>query len=281
MSEQRKMKKYEELCYRDDFMFGKVMSDPELCRCVLECLLQRPVSELREVQTQREFKFVADGKPIRLDVYNEDSEGNVYDAEMENLNHKSVESHQLPRRSRYYQASIDTDYMDEGDSYRKLPDSNVMFICTFDPFGLGLSKYTFCETCEENHELKLNDGTVKIFYNCTYGGEDIPDNLREFYDYVENGNAGNELTKRIDEAVVKSRKNSVWRSQYMKERIVLQDAREEGFEEGIEQGLEQGIERGIRNMLSRGKSVEEIVDFCGYPVELVKRVEDSMLAATN
>ena len=33
-------------------------------------------------------------------------------------------------------------------------------------------------------------------------------NLREFYDYVENGKAGNELTKRIDEAVVKSRKNS-------------------------------------------------------------------------
>ena len=62
------------------------------------------------------------------------------------LNHKSVESHQLPRRSRYYQASIDTDYMDEGDSYRNLPDSNVMFICTFDPFGLGLSQYTFCES---------------------------------------------------------------------------------------------------------------------------------------
>ena len=114
----------------------------------------------------------------------------------------------LPRRSRYYQASIDADYMDEGDSYRNLPDSSVMFICTFDPFGLGLSQYTFFETCKEDHELKLNDGTVKIFYNCTYEGEDIPDSLKEFYDYVENGNAGNELTKRIDEAVARSRKNS-------------------------------------------------------------------------
>ena len=285
MSEQRKMKKYEELCYRDDFMFGKVMADPDLCRVVLECLLQRPVSELKEVQTQREFKFVVDGKPIRLDVYNEDSEGNVYDAEMENLNHKSVESHQLPRRSRYYQASIDADYMDEGDSYKKLPDSNVMFICTFDPFGLGLSQYTFCETCEENHKLKLNDGTVKIFYNCAYVGEDIPDNLREFYDYVENGNAGSELTKRIDEAVVRSRKNSIWRSQYMKEKIVLQDAREEGIEEGIGQGIGQGIEQEINNrisdMLSRGKTVEEIVEFCGYSIEQVKQVEESMLAKSN
>ena len=78
----------------------------------------------------------------------------------------------------------------------------------YEELCLGLSQYTFYETCEEDHELKLNDGTVKIFYNCTYAGEDIPDNLREFYDYVENGKAGSELTKRIDEAVVRSRENS-------------------------------------------------------------------------
>ncbi len=42
---------------------------------------------------------------------------------------------------------------------------------------------------------------------------------------MENGKAGSELTKRIDEAVVRSRKNSIWRSQYMKEKIVLQDVR--------------------------------------------------------
>ena len=59
----------------------------------------------------------------------------------------------------------------------------------------------------------------------------------------------------------------------MKERIVLQDARDEGK-------TEESFDR-IRNMLSMGKTVEEIVDFCGYPVELVKKVEESMLAATN
>ena len=100
MSKQRAMKNYEELRFSDDFMFGKVMEDPELCREVLECLLQEPVGELKEVQTQREFRFTVDGKPIRLDVYNEDSRGAIYDAEMENLNRKTVDSHQLPKRSR-------------------------------------------------------------------------------------------------------------------------------------------------------------------------------------
>ena len=98
-------------------------------------------------------------------LYNKDSYGKIYDAEMENLNHKSVESHHLPQRSRYYQGAIDIDYMDQGKSYKELPESNVMFICTFDPFGQGLGQYTFVEQCLENTVLVLNDGTKKIFYN--------------------------------------------------------------------------------------------------------------------
>lgn len=233
MSEQRAMRSFEELRYRDDFMFGKVMEDKGLCREVLECLLQRPVGELTEVQTQKEIKFTSDGKPIRLDVYNEDSRGSVYDAEMQNLNNKSAEEHQLPKRSRYYQGLIDIDYMNKGNSYKKLPESSVMFICTFDPCGLGLSQYSFRERCDEKPELELGDGTVKIFYNCCYKGVDIPDDLRKLYDYVENGKAESELTKKIDEAVVKGRKNEMWRSQYMKERVLLQNAKEEGKEEAI------------------------------------------------
>ena len=77
MSENRMMKSFDELQFRDDFMVGNVMEDPELCRLVLECLLQRPVGELTEVQTQREFKYTSDGKPMRLDVYNEDMEGRI------------------------------------------------------------------------------------------------------------------------------------------------------------------------------------------------------------
>ncbi len=48
MSEHNKLRSYHELRFRDDFMFGKVMEDKELCREVLECLLQRPVGELRK-----------------------------------------------------------------------------------------------------------------------------------------------------------------------------------------------------------------------------------------
>ena len=146
-------------------------------------------------------------QPIRIDVYNEDNVGTVYDAEMQNLNNHSIEWHALPKRSRFYQASIDIDYMNKGNSYDSLPDSNIMFICTFDPFKKGLCQYTFRERCDEDHNTLLNEGTEKHFYNCCYEGEDIPDDLRKLYEYIRLGRAGNDLTRKIDSAVIEGRRN--------------------------------------------------------------------------
>ena len=228
------IKPYEELEFRDDFMFGKVMQDKELCREVLECLLQHPVGELEDPVPQREFRYTSDGKPIRLDIYTRD-EDKVYDAEMQNLNNKSVSSLELPRRTRFYQASIDMDHLNKGGSYKTLPDSAIIFICTFDPFGKGLSKYTVRGICGEDREITVDDGAVRLFYNCCYKGNDIPEGLRQLYDYVETGKSSNDLTKRIDGAVEKARKIEEWRSNYMIESIRLMDARDEGREEGREE----------------------------------------------
>lgn len=50
-------KSYEELQFTDDFMFGKVMEDKELCRDVLECLLQEPVGTLQDL-----YNYISKGK---------------------------------------------------------------------------------------------------------------------------------------------------------------------------------------------------------------------------
>ena len=230
MQETMKVKSYDELEFRDDFMFGKVMQDKELCHDVLECLLQRPIGELKDIQPQREIRYTVDGKPIRLDIYTRDDNA-VYDAEMQKLNKKSIASLELPRRTRFYQASIDMDHMKRIWSYRALPDSEILFICTFDPFGRGLSQYTFRGLCEEDAGTQINDGATRVFYNCSYKGDDVPEDIRELYCYIETGTCSNDLTERIDEAVVAARMNEEWRSAYMKEITVLMDAREEGRQE--------------------------------------------------
>ena len=227
-------KRYEELVFSDDFMFGRVMQDERLCHDVLECLLQEPVGKLLEITAQRIFSYTKKGKPVRFDIYAGDDK-RVYDSEIQNLNKQTVESLCLEKRSRFYQSSIDTDHMNKKGLYKKLPDSVIMFICTFDPMGKGLARYTFRERCEEDDRIYLNDGTEKIFYNCTYTGKDIPGDLKKLYEYITTGKVSDNLTKRIDSKVKEVRKREEWRSEYMKEMVLLMDAKEEGREEGREE----------------------------------------------
>jgi hypothetical protein len=69
----------------------------------------------------------------------------------------------------------------------------------------------------------------------------------------------------------------------------LKDAEKKGIGKGIEQGIEQGIKQGIKqgidlrdrekitNMLNKGKTPNEIVEFCDYPMELVLEVQDKLV----
>ena len=58
----------------------------------------------------------------------------------------------------------------------------------------------------------------------------------------------------------------------MKERIVLQDARDEGFEQGVEQGIEQTIISLICKKLIKGKTVPEIAEAIEEPEEKVSEI---------
>ena len=54
----------------------------------------------------------------------------------------------------------------------------------------------------------------------------------------------------------------------------------ENQEIGIEKGREEAHKEKIAEMLRRGKTPEAIADFCGYPIELVKQVEESLLVVS-
>ena len=51
-----KIKPFEKLKFHDDFMFGLVMQDKELCREVLECLLGIKIRHLEYAEPQKDFK---------------------------------------------------------------------------------------------------------------------------------------------------------------------------------------------------------------------------------
>lgn len=86
--------------------------------------------------------------------------------------------------------------------------------------------------------------------------EDIPENLRELYEYIKTGKVGGNLTRRIAQAVERARRNEVWRSEYMKELLHDEDVREEGRAEGRAEGEVKGT---IRICKDFGLSFEETV----------------------
>lgn len=229
-------KKYEDLRFNDDFMFGRVISEyPDICKELLEVILDTKIEAIYP-ETQKSITATVDGKDIRLDAYVVDDESKVYDVEMQN--HSGADTRrepELPKRSRYYQGMIDLAILNGGQRYQSLKTSYIIFICTYDPFGAGLKRYTFKNLCLEDPAISLDDQSVKIFLNTkgTRSGRiEISEELQHFLDYMNTGETGNSFTRRLDEAVESVRENKNWRHEYMKKLIVMQ----EKFDEGIEQG---------------------------------------------
>ncbi len=171
---------WEELGISNDFIFGKVMQDAELCKGLLQRIFpDMKIDHVEYPVLQKTINVDLDAKSVRLDVYVEDGEGVIYDIEMQVADTKD-----LPKRTRYYQAMMDLEMIDKGELYKKLKKSFVIFICPFDLFGEGRHIYTFRNFCEENKRILLGDDTAKIFLNTESEMEDTSRELRAFLDYV-------------------------------------------------------------------------------------------------
>ncbi len=230
-------KRFEELTFRDNFMFEQVMSDAELCREVLEVLLGEPIGKLIPAESEKTIGYIADGKQIRLDLLTKDSGSNtVYDTEMQNRNSHSIEKLALGRRSRYYQSVIDAGLTGKGTDYADLVNSNIVFICTFDPFGQGKYRYTFRSRCDEDPELLLGDGARRIFFNTGSCDPRTPENIKDFFEYIDHGTGNSSLTKKIDASVKAIRAREDLKMGYWSMNAALQDERRFGREEGLFEG---------------------------------------------
>ena len=247
MDEKMKMIKWEEIGISDDFMFGKVMQNPRLCKKLLETILGIEIEKIEYPELQKSIDITKEAKGVRLDVYvaGEDA---VFCVEMQ-----ARDTHELPRRARYYGGLIDLNLIEKGVSYKKLNQSVVIFICPFDVFGKSRCRYTFENLCLEEKNLPLGDGTTKIFLNAMGTMDDVSPELKSFLDYVAGKKNDDSFVKELDEEVRKVRESKEWRRDYMTLLMRDQENIEKGIKIGLEQGIEQGLEQGIEKGLEQGK----------------------------
>ena len=114
------IKPVEELTFTDDFMFGYVLRDPEICKTLLETLLGIQIEHIEYPELQKSISTFYESKGVRLDVYVKDS-NRVFDIEIQNDFQIA-----LARRTRYYQSMIDMDDLLKGYDYSELNDSFII-----------------------------------------------------------------------------------------------------------------------------------------------------------
>ena len=275
------VKRFEELEFKDDFMFCIIMKNPKYCKPFLETVLGVKINHIEYPSSQESIDLSLDAKSVRLDVYVEDGKGTVYNIEMQTAN-----KYNLPKRMRYYQGIIDLNILEKGRDYRDLKKSYVIFVCTFDLFGKGRHVYTFENRCVQDLGLALGDDTVKIILNTKGTEEDVSQDMKELLDFIDGKGAGaTGFTRDLEEAVQSVRKNEKWRVDYMTLQMSYQEKFEEGYERGIECGIERGIERGIEQereelalrMVREGElPAEKIAMYTGLSLKKIKEFQEML-----
>lgn len=242
-------KDFEELNITDDFLFYTILSrNMELCRELLEIILDQKIQRVKLVQAQKSIKHSYDGKGVRLDVYVNDGKQTVYDIEMQ-----ATDNRNLPKRSRYYQGMIDLNLIKKGEDYIALRKSYIIFICTFDPFGKSLYRYEFVNCCVDAPEIRLEDECTKIFLNPYGKGQKISKELKYFLKYLVTRDCNSDFTKHLDDEVRAVIENEEWRLQYMT--LKMRDR------ENMEKGLAVGRAESILDLLGEvGEIPEELVE---------------------
>ena len=267
--------RYEKLTLKDDFMFGKVMQDERNCIDMLERLTGNKIEKVESTVGQKVIKITSDSKGVRYDIYVEDENANVYDAEMQQKN-KLSDVAILPKRARFYQGMMDLNLLESGGDYECLKTSYVIFICTFDPFGKDLCCYEFKNVCDKttskNEKIVLNDGRKILIFNTKGTTINVSKETHDFLKFIETNMVCDEYTKRLSKDVSMARMNKEWRVEYMKTLLHDMDVRREGREEGREEGVQLKLSEVVINMLRKGMATTDISELAGCSEEYVEEV---------
>ena len=251
------MKPLEQMNIVDDFLAGSLIGHKEYgeaaSRYILSCILNRKIGKLNVV-TQ---KFLIGDNPerhgIRLDVYLDEEDGEIFDVEPDkNNNAKDIAA--LPKRARFYHDKIDTANLRSGSNYDDLRDVIVIFIMPYD------------------------DGDRTIFL-YTGGTEGHPtEQLRQLLHYMENSVAENACTKELRELlkmVEAVKQDGEVGLAYMKSFEIEEKIRQEGIEEGRLEGRLEGIISLARRL---GQTDEQIIALLQEDSHLTREQAEEALA---
>ena len=271
---EKRMKPIDELTFTDDYMFGHVLQNPDICKELLERLLHIKIEKVEFPKLQKSISTFYESKGIRLDVYVKGSD-KIFDIEIQNNSEIN-----LPKRTRYYQSMLDMDNLFKGEDYDKLKESYIIFLCQFDPFDQNLPCYTFVNTCRESKSLELQDDATKVFFNSTAYAQEQDVEISALLEYISTKIPTDDFTSRVNNIVEESKNNEKFRDRYITMNLHDRDIKVLAFKDGKKEGLVEGEKQGeikakietAKKMLEKNIPVEVVAECTGLPLEEVEKL---------
>ena len=251
---------WEDLTLANDFMFRKVMAaaDEDVCRELAERILGIKVERIEYVPPQPDAMIIQMPYSVRFKVYVADSDRVL------NFEIQLTDKGNLPFRARYCQSSIDAGPSHGRWTTRDLKESWVVFLCTVDPFEEGRPVYKVLQEFVDQPGEVFDNGTHKVFYNCTAYRKEKSEPIRNLLEYLACGTVRDGFTDRLERLVKDARKNSIWRMEYIMLEMIKRDEWWTGFTISAEQIA--------RNMLNKGYDIAEISELTGLSPERVREL---------
>ena len=236
-SYEEKRKLVSEFDLMDDIFFAVVMEDPKACEYLLSKLLKKQI-KVQKNKTQYSLKNI-ESHSVVLDALIEDEEHRLYDVEIQ-----ISDTMDIPLRMRYYQAMLDSSYLNKGEDYKSLPETYIIFITAFDPLGRNKNYYEVKQYID-NTEI-YDNRTHQLFFNTAV---DDGTELSELLQYLKYSEPGNNNFGALSKAVnfYKVDEKGV---EYMC------DAVKEYANEQRLKGRIEGNVKTVKNMLKEGISLE-------------------------
>ena len=221
--------------FDDDLMsrvFDKNIKATEL---LLRIILGKKVKVI-SVTGQNEMKnHQVGGRNITLDVEAMDENGEEIDIEVQG---NSEGAH--VRRARYHSSMVDSRMLKEGQAFRELKDSYVIFIYKHDKFRKGLPLYHVDRYVGETNE-QFRDGSHIIYVNGNYKGNDEIGQLMQ--DFREKNPECMHYTE-LAESV-----------KYFKEKEGGHEEMSEIVERYINERVEERVEERVKECVEKEKTI--------------------------
>lgn len=229
--------------FDDDLMsrvFDKNIKATEL---LLRIILGKKVKVI-SVTGQNEMKnHQVGGRNITLDVDAMDENGEEIDIEVQG---NSEGAH--VRRARYHSSMVDSRMLKEGQAFRELKDSYVIFIYKHDKFRKGLPLYHVERYVGETNE-QFRDGSHIIYVNGNYKGNDEIGQLMQ--DFREKNPECMHYTELAES--VKYFKEKEGGHEEMSE--IVERYINERVEERVEERVKECVEERVKERVEKEKTI--------------------------